>query len=147
MNKKTPLLDFLPYLFRRLTTEVNAAIVKDLKPYGINLPRWRIIVVLHFSGGANIGELANLTGLTQPGTSQVIDKLVSEGIVLRQPRTEDNRIMWISLTKKGMALFRDIFPLLVAHEDRLTSGFSAREKQDMIRLCQRMLANVNKEYR
>ena len=143
-NQDTPLLDFIPYLLRRMTTELNTAIVKDLKPYHINLPRWRIIAVLHFCGGVNIGELSQLTSLTQPGTSQVVDKLVAEKIVLRKPRKDDNRIMQLSLTAKGEKLFDDISPIILRHQAHLTSDFSEAEIKTFISMCRRMLVNSGK---
>ncbi|PCJ44421.1 MAG: hypothetical protein COA81_02145 [Alphaproteobacteria bacterium] len=143
-HRETPLLEFIPYLFRRLTTELNGEIVRDLKPYNINLPRWRIIAVLHFCGGVNIGELASLTSLTQPGTSQIIDKLVTEKLVRRRSKKEDNRIMHIALTAAGERLFQDIFPIILQHQDHLTSDFTPEEKALFISLCQRMLVNIKR---
>lgn len=140
----SPLLDIIPYLFRRLSTELNTVIVKDLKPYKINLPRWRIIAVLHFCGGVNIGELARLTSLTQPGTSQIIDKLVAEEVVERRIRKDDNRIMQISLSVKGEQLFNNIFPIIQHHQNNLTSDFTPTEKNLFISLCRRMVANSEK---
>ncbi len=144
-HKESPLIEIIPYLFRRLTTELNAVIVKDLKPYDINLPRWRTIAVLHYSGGVNIGELARLSSLTQPGTSQIIDKLVAENIAIRTPRKEDNRIMKISLTKRGEQLFNDIFPIILQHQNHLTSDFTSEETELFISMCKRMLINIKKQ--
>lgn len=139
----SPLVEFIPYLLRRLTTELNTVIVRDLKPYNINLPRWRTIAVLHFCGGVTVGDLARLTSLTQPGTSQIIDKLVTENIVMRRPKEDDNRIMLISLTSRGNELFNDIFPVILCHQDHLTSDFTPAETELLISMCKRMLINMN----
>lgn len=142
-SSETPLEDFLPYLLRRLTTSLNTNMVRDLKPFDINVPKWRVIAVLHFCGGCNIGELAKRTALTQPGTSQVIEKLVSEAMVERKPQEEDSRVMQLNLSKRGQALFDKIYPIIIRHQDHLTNGFSGQEKESIIKLCQKMLVNIS----
>lgn len=142
-SPETPLEDFLPYLLRRLTTSINTNMVRDLKPYDINVPKWRVIAVLHFCGGCSVGELAKRTALTQPGTSQVIDKLVGEAIVERKPLEEDSRVMQLNLTTRGQALFDKIYPIVIRHQDHLTKGFSDQEKEIIIKLCQKMLINLS----
>lgn len=140
---ETPLEDFLPYLLRRLTTLLNADMVKELKLYDINVPRWRVIAVLHYSEGCSVGELAKKTSLTQPGTSQVVDQLVNEKLVERIPKKDDNRIMQLNLTVTGQNLFDEIYPIIIRHQDHLTEGFSIHEKEVFIKLCQRMLMNIS----
>ena len=133
---------FLPYLLRRLTTMLNTDMQKDLKSFNINIPRWRVVAVLHFSGACSLGELTTRTALTQSGTSQVINQLVKEGIVERKVQADDGRILHLSLTKKGQDLFDHIFPIVLRHQDNLTTGFTDQEKKIFTHLCQRMIVNM-----
>jgi DNA-binding MarR family transcriptional regulator len=48
-----------------------------------------------------IGLLANLSGMTQPGMSQQIDKLQEAGVVRRVKGTRDARVTMVELTDKG----------------------------------------------
>lgn len=141
-EETTPLDDFLPYLFRRLTTTLNTAMIRDLKPFGINVPRWRVIAILHFSGQSSIHQLTRLTALTQPGVSQVVDQLEAEKLITRKPDPDDNRLQQVSLTKAGQDIFESIFPIVIRHQDRLTTGLSDDEKKQAIRLCRKMLSNI-----
>ena len=141
-SPETPLEDFLPYILRRLTTLLNSNMIQDLKPYDINVSKWRVIAILHFCGECSVGELAQKTALTQPGTSQIIDKLVRDKIVERKALKDDNRIMQLSLTIKGQALFDNIYPIIIQHQDHLTRNFTEKEKETLINLCQKMLSNI-----
>lgn len=141
-EETTPLDDFLPYLFRRLTTLLNTAMIKDLKPFGINVPRWRVIAILHFSGQSSIHQLTRLTALTQPGVSQVVDQLEQEKLVTRKPHPDDNRLQQISLTDTGQDIFESIFPIVMRHQDKLTAGLTEDEKSQAIELCRKMLSNI-----
>lgn len=137
-----PLEEYFPYLLRRLTTLLNKDMVKDLKPFNINIPRWRVIAVLRFSEKCSLGELSERTALTQSGTSQVINQLVQEKLVRRKNQALDGRILHLSLTKKGQDLFEEIFPIMLRHQNYLTTDFSDEEKDVFTHLCQRMIANL-----
>lgn len=141
-QNKIPLDRFLPHLLRRITTSLNTDMTRDLKNYGINVSRWRVISVLQSCQGCSIGDLAKKTALTQPGTSQVIDQLAAEDIVSRRPQKQDNRITELTLTPKGHSLFNEIYPIVENHHDHLISDFSDEEKKIIIKLSQRMLANI-----
>jgi DNA-binding MarR family transcriptional regulator len=60
-----------------------------------------------------------------------VDRLVSDGLVARAQRNGDRRTSFISLTRKGRALFAD---MAAAHEswvDELLGGLSVRDAEQM----------------
>ena len=115
---------------------------RALKPYGINVPRWRILAVLSTREYCTIAELARLTSLSQPGVSQVVEQLEAESTVSRTVDPSDNRYQKIGLTEKGRDLFDRILPIAMEYQDRLTVGFNQDEKELAITLCRKMLDNI-----
>ncbi|MEJ2089918.1 MAG: MarR family transcriptional regulator, partial [Gammaproteobacteria bacterium] len=55
-------------------------------------------------------DLADRLGITRPSITSLIDGLVRQGLVRRQPARDDRRRMTISLTPAGRQLLTDLLP-------------------------------------
>jgi len=53
-----------------------------------------------------MGELAERTMLSPSGTTRLVDRLESSGLIKRRPAVEDGRLMLASLTPAGLRLVR-----------------------------------------
>jgi len=58
---------------------------------------------------------------------QGFERLEQKGLVLRERSLEDKRSYFVRLTDSGDAVFRDVFPKVVAHCKQLFAGFSDAE--------------------
>ena len=66
----------------------------------------------------SVNQLAELLGLDKSTVSRSVDKLVTDGFVLREEQPEDRRFATLRLTSAGQKLFADI-------EERMTAYFNA----------------------
>jgi DNA-binding MarR family transcriptional regulator len=55
-------------------------------------------------GSANIGTLAQVLGVTQPGITRLVGKLETTGLLETAPTETDRRVRVIRLTKAGQSL-------------------------------------------
>src|SRR5882724_12080851 len=58
-------------------------------------------------GPRRITELAELEGLAQPTTTIMIKKLEQEGLVQRERRSDDGRVVLVDLTESGRVALED----------------------------------------
>ncbi|HEX5324093.1 MAG TPA: MarR family transcriptional regulator [Capsulimonadaceae bacterium] len=68
----------------------------------------------------------------------VIDNLERQGLVTRKRSPEDRRFVTITLTKKGLWLIAELFPL---HEQAVAREFSVltgAEQEELGRLCRKL---------
>jgi DNA-binding MarR family transcriptional regulator len=86
------------HLLRRLRVEDEAL--------GISAPRLSALSVLVFAGPKRIGELARLEQVEPPTMTKLIDALVRDGLVVREPDPDDARAVQVRATPTGAKTLR-----------------------------------------
>jgi len=71
---------------------------------GMSWPQFRTLFILRRLPDASLGQVAERLGLSPAACSQMIDGLVSRGLVSREACAEDRRRVELSLTANGEAL-------------------------------------------
>jgi DNA-binding MarR family transcriptional regulator len=107
----------------------NRLLAPALKPFGLRVPEWRVLMSLKSRHKASFKELAELASFDQTTLSRTIDRMVKDGLVTRLSDVDDMRITRLALTAKGEALWQDLWPavneLNVAACARLPEGGAA----------------------
>jgi DNA-binding MarR family transcriptional regulator len=81
--------------------------------------------------GMLMSEISRFLMVSNGNVTGIVDRLVSDGFVVRSQRNGDRRTSFISLTRKGYTAFAD---MATAHEswvDELLGGVSARDAEQM----------------
>ena len=76
-------------------------------------------------------ELGEKTLITKGTMTGVLDRLEQKGLLSRRASPDDGRSWVTRLTRKGQALFDDIFPAHVAHLAPFFASFSDTELNAM----------------
>jgi len=63
--------------------------------------QWRTLAILRDSGPLRIGELAQLSRITQPGTTRLIGTMAQAGLVERIGDPDDSRVVRVAATERG----------------------------------------------
>lgn len=100
---------------------------ESVRQYGLTHAQFDIIATLGNTSGMNYKELGERTLITKGTLTGVIERLEQKGLVLRERSIEDKRSYFVRLTESGEAMFRDVFPKVVAHGKQLFAGFSDAE--------------------
>jgi MarR family transcriptional repressor of emrRAB len=87
------------------------------------------LVALHqFVGGKSVDDLRRAVGLTHSGAVRLIDRLVEDGYVVRQPGADaDRRAVSVILTARGRQAARDV---LSARADALEPMLAALTREE-----------------
>ena len=82
----------------------------DWKNCSRTIPRAQFnhLMLVRFSMPCNLGNIMRITGLTSAGASLFVDKLVNEGILVRQDDPDDRRNIIISVSEEGRRLLNEI---------------------------------------
>jgi DNA-binding MarR family transcriptional regulator len=87
-----------------------------------------VLVLIEGNPGLKQTELARAVHLDRSTVVSVVDSLERRGFVRRRTVAHDRRSNALELTPQGAALLRKLKRRVAAHERRLASGFSARER-------------------
>ena len=75
--------EFLPYRFYLITASLSGLLLEKLRPHGVTVQRWRVLMVVANHGPKSIGQLVDLTFIPQSGLSRVIDQMERDDLVSR----------------------------------------------------------------
>jgi len=100
--------------------------------HGQTLPRFDVMAMLHrYREGLRMSELAGVLRVSNGNVTGIVDRLVEEGMIEREPVAGDRRAMRVRLTEAGAARFEE---LAAAHEaliDRLLGDIAPEEAEDL----------------
>ncbi|MTE01478.1 MarR family transcriptional regulator [Paracoccus sp. YIM 132242] len=119
----------LSYLIARVNRMVEDDLTRRLQPDGFSIDQFRILKVLDHERPLAMGELAARV-LVEPATlTKIIDRMVSEGLVVRLPDPADRRRVLVSLGPAGERSARDLLKIGRDHEERIAQGLPKRDLQ------------------
>jgi DNA-binding MarR family transcriptional regulator len=95
--------------------------------------------------GSTLGpaELADAAGVSRATMTGLIDTLERDGLVTREPDTQDRRMMIVCLTPKGHELLHAILPGHFKRMAWLMSPLSEQERQTLVQLLGKIQRQAN----
>jgi len=119
----------------RAAESITARAHAHLAPTGLTVGQFGALEALHHVGPMRTTELARKV-LRSPGNmTTVLDNLEKRGLVRRTPEESDRRCLIVSLTARGSALVREVFPRHVDGMVREMGSLTAAEQDELRRLC------------
>lgn len=107
---------------RRLRTE-----------FDVTLPRFDVMAQLHREpNGLRLGDLSRRMMVTNGNITGLIDRLVQEGLVMREADPNDRRATTVRLTRAGTTMFRLMASAHEAWIHEMFAGLSARRVSELL---------------
>lgn len=85
-------------------TAKSLALVEEV----VSLPQWRVLVVISDGERLSLNEVAKEVGVHPSTATRFCDRLIAEGLLLRQQDPADRRYVVLSLTRKGQRLVEKV---------------------------------------
>lgn len=134
---------FLPYVFYLITSRLSQRFLERLRPHGMTVPRWRVLMVIANKGPSSIGRLVELTFIPQSGVSRVIDQMERDKLVVRRNSAQDQRVVEVHLTARGKDTYRQLAHVAASYADAVVSDFTRRERAELFTMLCRVLSNLH----
>ena len=80
--------------------------IQFVKSSGLSMPQFSILMQLHHNGACGMSEISEKFGVTPAAASQLVDKLVQGGFLVREEDPKDRRAKMLNLTDKGHELIQ-----------------------------------------
>jgi DNA-binding MarR family transcriptional regulator len=125
------LFRFVPFRLNRLAAEVSAALsVEYQERHGLDIPAWRVIATLGFRNDACSAQyVAQCTRTHKSTISRAVTMLLHQGLIERVENEADRREFRLQRTRKGRALYEELFPQLLRREDEILACLTAQERK------------------
>ena len=104
---------------------------ESVRRYGLTHAQFDIIATLGNTDGMSYKELGERTLITKGTLTGVIERLEHKGIVRRERSSDDKRSFHVRLSDAGDAVFREVFPKVIAHGKQLFAQYSDTEFDEL----------------
>jgi DNA-binding MarR family transcriptional regulator len=109
-------------MMRRAHDRAASALVEAVRPFGLELRHFAVLIALNANGPMSQVALVEATGSDKASMVRVIDDLEQAKLVKRKPFPGDRRVRAIEMTAQGLKTFdaahvagREISESLVSH--------------------------------
>lgn len=142
MSRRLILQDFLPYLLNRAGMKIGLMFSRDVEPYGVTLPMWRVLIELWHKGDHRLGELADRTSIDLSTLSRLLVTMQHNKLVVRRRSGLDRRALSLTLTEKGIELVEKVAPYALYYEKQAMEGMSKDEVVQLKQLLRKVFENL-----
>jgi MarR family 2-MHQ and catechol resistance regulon transcriptional repressor len=109
-----------------------------MQKHGLTMTEFSVLMVLYHGGPTPLGELSERILLTGASTTYTVKKMEKRGLIVRESRSEDKRIVMGVVTEKGRALARKIAPLHATELAEAMHRLSTEEKKAATELLRKL---------
>ncbi|MCV2881462.1 MarR family winged helix-turn-helix transcriptional regulator [Actibacterium sp. XHP0104] len=118
---------FVGYLMKRAFAAVQTDLARTLEPFELRMMTFSALVVVVDNPGLRQSDLAQALSVERPNLVVIVDELERRGLIRRQQMPTDRRAYALVPTDAGRGLCRRATAAVKAHEDRILSGLSANQ--------------------
>ncbi len=113
------------YWFTQVIGRRDRHLNQALRPYGVRVPEWRVLGLLHSRRGLSMSEVADAAAIDPTTLSRTVAQLVKEGLVVRLSPVGDKRVTRLALTAAGLRLVERILPIVFRLNEIAFAGLPA----------------------
>ena len=128
----------LGYLVNRAARVMAQQLAEELRPAGVAIGQWAILLFLWAQDSMSQAELARVVAIEPPTVVRTVDRMVRDGLVERLPDPNDGRITRIHLTERGRALRDQLVSRADEVNERNLARFSPDERRRLLGLLTRI---------
>ena len=129
------LLDLFALFMRN---SMHGAILHS-REHGLSMTQFSTLMLLRHKGTSPISDIAEEMGVSTAAASQMVDRMVNEGLILRTEDPHDRRVKQISLSERGRQMVRENFQARRAWLNELLDSLSG-EENELVRQAFEILA-------
>ena len=129
---------FVGYNARRAWLIVSQVFAERMAVYGLKQVDFSVLSLLAHNPGATSRQLCSTLDILPPNLVSLIAAMDARGLIERRPHPHDGRAIGLYLTPAGEQLVREAEQTVMQLEADTSARLTARERETLIRLLQKM---------
>jgi DNA-binding MarR family transcriptional regulator len=89
------------YWISRVNARYIQTLEARLKPIGLDMPRWRVLISLYEEEYLSVSEIAEISVMKLNTATKVVQRMVADGLVETRVSPGDGRVTEVTLTNHG----------------------------------------------
>lgn len=120
---------YVPFRLSVLANRMTRAVARVYsRRFRLSAPEWRTMAVLGRYGAMSANSVIECTAMDKVRVSRAVARLLAGDYVTRRSDPEDRRRAILDLTPRGLGIYRQIVPLVLAVEADLLGVLTAEER-------------------
>ena len=132
----------LGYWLRQVSNHVSYAFAQKLAAGDVTVAEWAVMRTLYGRKPTPPSRLADDMALTRGAISKLADRLISKGLVVKEPNPDDGRAHKLKLTKAGMSLVPELAALADQNETECFAQIPDNDRQALERILKDTVARL-----
>jgi DNA-binding MarR family transcriptional regulator len=130
------------YLLNRAVSRYNIIIEARLRAIGIDIPYWRVLMILGEKQPRSVGQIAETAVINLSTMMRIIQRMETAGLLSSASSIEDGRVTEVSLTPHGQEKLGAARAITAPIYEAVIDGFSTRDFDRLIDLLNRLHGNL-----
>ena len=126
-ESRSPYGNELMYAIKRFHHEMEIALNRMLKPYGLSYGQWYVLLIIHREGTLSQKDLQKIMEIESATVTRIIDSLIRKGWLIREEKPEDRRIKVLKFTSGGRQRWSKLPDLISAGRNLMYEGMGEKE--------------------
>jgi DNA-binding MarR family transcriptional regulator len=103
---------------------------------GLSFGQMNLLLHIHYRGPCEVTSVSDLMQMTPPGASQMVERMVQQGLVTRCEVPGDRRVRLVHLTDQGRKLVLESINVHREWVHSLADSFTPEQQAEAVRVLQ-----------
>lgn len=121
-------------------SKIRSLEMELIEANGLTIGQFSLLELLYHRGSQSVGAATALAMSTPGNMTVVVKNLAKQGMIVVDKDPNDKRVSTLSISEKGSALMKNLFPEHSKRIDRFLSGLDNDEKE----VVKKLLRKLNK---
>jgi DNA-binding MarR family transcriptional regulator len=130
------------YLLNRAVSRYNVIIEGELKRIGLDIPTWRVLMVLGENAPRAVNQIAKAAVINISTMIRIVERMTLAGLIETAKSGIDGRVTDLALTELGQEKLAAARILTAPLYRKVIRGFSARDFNKLLDMLNRLHANL-----
>ena len=109
-----------------------------MKDAGLSMPQINTLMRLHYQGPCGISEIGTQLSVTNAAASQMVERLVQQGLIERAEHPDDRRVKHLTLTPKGRDFIQQGITARRRWMEELATTLTRQQQADIVTALTRL---------
>ena len=125
--------------FLRFNLVSNKKLQDDLERLDLTSPQFYVLATIGYAGGLPFGEIGEKMMVTVSNLTGIVDRLEEKRLVVRERDAHDRRVVRVTLTDKGVKVYRNTIPLFEKSISEFFSPLNKNQQKELAALLRKLI--------
>jgi DNA-binding MarR family transcriptional regulator len=125
--------------FLRFNLVSNKKLQDDLERLDLTSPQFYVLATIGYAGGLPFGEIGEKMMVTVSNLTGIVDRLEEKRLVVRERDAHDRRVVRVTLTDKGLKVYRNTIPLFEKSISQFFSPLNKNQQKELAALLRKLI--------